>query len=303
MVDPDSRWIGWRLTLDLRYEDLVADTEGQARRILDYVGLPWDAHCLQFHENPRLVRTASVAQVRQPIYRSSVARWRPFGRHLTPLLRIVQDYRDMTEEDAALLAAADQPSDTDTGGEVLHPPSDPVLQEAEAIHGQGIELYKADRFAEAEAAYARALMLHPDFPACLNSQGFLLQDLGRIDAALASFERAVDLAPDMAMARLNLAMAQLKLGDWANGWKNYEARWTGSAEAVNGSFARPPCPLPHWQGEAGTEADRILVLTEQGFGDTFQFVRYLPLLAQRFAKVGFACSVPTQRLLEWSFGE
>nr|WP_225561710.1 tetratricopeptide repeat-containing sulfotransferase family protein [Rhodanobacter sp. DHB23] len=79
--------------LDLRYEDMVADTEGQARRLLDYLGLPWDARCLDFHRNGRIVRTASIAQVRKPIYRSSVARWKHFEAHLAPLLEIVRDYR------------------------------------------------------------------------------------------------------------------------------------------------------------------------------------------------------------------
>ena len=79
--------------LDLRYEDMVADTEGQARRLLDHLGLPWDERCLDFHQNKRVVRTASIAQVRKPIYRSSVARWKHFEAQLTPLLDIVRDYR------------------------------------------------------------------------------------------------------------------------------------------------------------------------------------------------------------------
>lgn len=79
--------------LELRYEDMVADTESQARRLLDYLGLPWDARCLDFHENKRVVKTASAAQVRRPVYRSSVARWKHFETHLQPLLDIVGDYR------------------------------------------------------------------------------------------------------------------------------------------------------------------------------------------------------------------
>lgn len=79
--------------LDLRYEDLVADTEGQARRILSFLKLPWDDNCLAFHQNKRHVKTASVAQVRKPIYKTSVARWQRFREHLSPLLEIVQDYR------------------------------------------------------------------------------------------------------------------------------------------------------------------------------------------------------------------
>jgi tetratricopeptide (TPR) repeat protein len=72
--------------LDVRYEDVIADVEIQARRIIDYCGLEWDDACLAFYETARPVRTASVAQVRQPIYKSSVERWRPYERHLGPLL-------------------------------------------------------------------------------------------------------------------------------------------------------------------------------------------------------------------------
>lgn len=78
--------------LELRYENMVNDTEGEARRLLSYVGLPWDPRCLNFHENSRVVRTASAAQVRRPIYKSSVARWEHFKTHLGPLLDIVRDY-------------------------------------------------------------------------------------------------------------------------------------------------------------------------------------------------------------------
>lgn len=79
--------------LDVRYENMVEDVEGQSRRMLEYVGLPWNDACLAFHQNKRLVQTASVAQVRKPIYKTSVARWERFGANLDPLLEIVRDYR------------------------------------------------------------------------------------------------------------------------------------------------------------------------------------------------------------------
>lgn len=72
--------------LDVQYEDIVADQEGQARRMLDFCGLEWDEACLDFHKHKRSIRTASVTQVRQPIYSSSVERWRPYEKHLGPLL-------------------------------------------------------------------------------------------------------------------------------------------------------------------------------------------------------------------------
>jgi tetratricopeptide (TPR) repeat protein len=79
--------------LDLRYEELVADTEGQARRLLEYLELPWDSRCLDYHQNKRLVKTASVAQVRKPIYHTSLARWKRYEHHLDPLFDLVKDYR------------------------------------------------------------------------------------------------------------------------------------------------------------------------------------------------------------------
>ena len=79
--------------LDVSYESMVGDFENQARRLVDYLGLPWDDRCLGFHQNQRIVRTASVAQVRRPIYKTSVARWKPYERHLGPLFEVVKDYR------------------------------------------------------------------------------------------------------------------------------------------------------------------------------------------------------------------
>lgn len=80
----------WRAVLPLpmievRYEEVVGDFETQARRIVDFAGLPWDARCLEFHKTERPVVTASAWQVRQPLYASSVARWRPYASWLGPL--------------------------------------------------------------------------------------------------------------------------------------------------------------------------------------------------------------------------
>lgn len=77
--------------LDVVYEEVVADTEGQARRILDFCGLEWDPKVLSFHKNERPIKTASASQVRKPIYSSSVARWRNYESHLGPLLKELGD--------------------------------------------------------------------------------------------------------------------------------------------------------------------------------------------------------------------
>ena len=78
-IAPDS-------IIDVQYEELIANQETETRRLLDFCGLEWDSNCLDFHKTDRTVRTWSYRQVRQPIYKTSVARWRKFESHLTPLL-------------------------------------------------------------------------------------------------------------------------------------------------------------------------------------------------------------------------
>lgn len=71
--------------LDVRYEDVVADTEGKAREVIDFLGLDWDPACLSFQDNQNRAQTISTWQVRQPIYQSSVKRWARYEKHLDPL--------------------------------------------------------------------------------------------------------------------------------------------------------------------------------------------------------------------------
>jgi hypothetical protein len=81
----------WRAVLpvtihNIDYEETVADLEGVARRLLAASGLEWDAACLEFHRTQRTVRTASLAQVRRPVYTTSVARWKHYEETLAGLL-------------------------------------------------------------------------------------------------------------------------------------------------------------------------------------------------------------------------
>jgi tetratricopeptide (TPR) repeat protein len=78
--------------LDLRYEDIVEDPEGQTRRVLEFLALPWNENCLNFHENRKVVKTASVQQVRQPIYKSAMNNWKKYEKHLRPLVEGLGPY-------------------------------------------------------------------------------------------------------------------------------------------------------------------------------------------------------------------
>ena len=79
---------------DLPYEQMVHHHETLTKQLLDYIGLAWDPNCLNFYNHSRIVKTASLAQVRKPIYKTSVKRWQHFAEGLQPLLNIVNPYRN-----------------------------------------------------------------------------------------------------------------------------------------------------------------------------------------------------------------
>jgi hypothetical protein len=75
--------------LEVRYEELVADPEGQSRRLIDFLDLPWDLACLEFQRAPAAILTSSDWQVRQPIYHRSIGRWKHYQKHLGSLLAVL----------------------------------------------------------------------------------------------------------------------------------------------------------------------------------------------------------------------
>ena len=88
----------WRAVLPLKmleidYEDLVDDPETQTRRLVEFCGLDWDDACLAPDKNRRSVRTASMWQVRQPVFRSSVEKWRAYESHLGALIEALGQTR------------------------------------------------------------------------------------------------------------------------------------------------------------------------------------------------------------------
>ena len=80
---------------ECRYETLIADQEAESRRLIEYLGLPWDDACLRFYEHDRSVNTPSRWQVRQPIYTSSVKRWKNYEGRIQPLIEALGDLADV----------------------------------------------------------------------------------------------------------------------------------------------------------------------------------------------------------------
>jgi hypothetical protein len=77
--------------LRVNNEDVIEDLEGQVKRILKFIDIPFEENCITFHETERLVRTASSEQVRQPINKKGIGRWKPYAKHLKPLLETIDN--------------------------------------------------------------------------------------------------------------------------------------------------------------------------------------------------------------------
>src|SRR3546814_4812349 len=98
----------------IRYEDNVADVEGQAKKLIAYLGLEWHEGCLDFYNTDRPVRTASASQVRKPIYTTSTAgRWKKYEKYLHPLLAEIGDIIEEYEAENAHLKHTSYPSSPD----------------------------------------------------------------------------------------------------------------------------------------------------------------------------------------------
>jgi hypothetical protein len=154
----------------------------------------------------------------------------------------------------------------------------------------GTALHRQQRYGEAVAAYVEALRRNPnDANACTNL-GVALAEQGRSRLALEVHEAALALAPGDAAVRCNRALALLAAGDLARGFAENEWRWQVPGMLAHGVAG--PC----WQGE-DPAGRTILVHDEGGYGDTLQFVRYVPLLAARGARVVLRVQPPLVRLL------
>lgn len=163
----------------------------------------------------------------------------------------------------------------------------------EAHNNLGKALLEQRRFQDAAAAFDEASRLVPGSPVPPASLASALLGMGRLDQAEQACQEALQRDSACAEAHWNLALILLKQGRYAEGWHEYEWRWrTPSFPSSRRSF---PCPA--WDGRQPLQGKRILIHTEQGYGDTIQAARYLPLLEQQGAHLIVACQPPLVRLL------
>lgn len=164
---------------------------------------------------------------------------------------------------------------------------------AEAANNRGVSLLALGRAAEALPSIDQALALKPVYPFASYNRGNALRDLGFYPEALASYAHAQQLSPEYGRAYWNEALCRLMIGDFEEGWRKHEWRW--KTDTFTSPYRNFPQPL--WLGDAPLQGKTILLHAEQGYGDTLQFCRYIPLVAALGATVVLEVQAPLVTLL------
>ncbi|MGV3552610.1 tetratricopeptide repeat protein [Rhizobium sp.] len=163
---------------------------------------------------------------------------------------------------------------------------------AEVIYNAAVLDQARSRYAEALSGYDRILATQPGHQGAFVNRGVVLRNLGRVGEALAQFQKGLASALGWQVLRYNRAVTELLIGQWTKAWPDFELR----AELA-GSLDQSPRPeSPRWTGE-DIAGQTLLVIHEQGLGDTLQFLRFLPWAATRAGRLVFACQQRLHPLL------
>jgi Flp pilus assembly protein TadD len=166
-------------------------------------------------------------------------------------------------------------------------------RDAGARKSLGTALRRAGKPTEAVTAYRMATEINPRDPDAYNNLGAALQESGKVTEAEQVLRTALSINPNHLDAHWNRGLALLSLGRWQEGWVEYE--WRRHLREDLGQ--KRGFPQPAWQGSP-LSGMHLLVLCEQGLGDTIQFIRYVPMLVERGAKVTVECQAKLRPLLQ-----
>ena len=162
---------------------------------------------------------------------------------------------------------------------------------AMAYNNLGSALQELGKPEDAVENYDRAIELDPGYAMAYNNLGSALQELGKLEEAVESYEHAIELLPDEATAHKNMSTVLLLTENFKEGWLEYEWRLRTKDHGLR-TFQQP-----RWEG-ARLDGKSIFVHAEQGFGDTIQFIRYLPMVQALGGHVIFECGRNLYRLLK-----
>ncbi len=165
-------------------------------------------------------------------------------------------------------------------------------QDADAWSNFGVALAEQGKVDEAIAAYRKAIELRPNFAGAWTNLGVSLGDAGQFHESLQACHKAANIDPSDPTVHFNLGVILLTVGDFKRGWEEYEWRWK-----CQGLYLPRPFTQPKWDGRP-LDGQTIFLHADQGFGDTIQFIRYAPLVAQRGGRVILGCDPPLRRLMQ-----
>ncbi|NTW52424.1 MAG: tetratricopeptide repeat protein [Chlorobiaceae bacterium] len=164
----------------------------------------------------------------------------------------------------------------------------------EAYVHRGNALLELKRFEEALASYDKVIAIKPDHYEAYSNRGVVLHELKRLEEAIRSYDSAITIKPDFHEATLHKSLALLTCGKFRTGWQLYESRWNVDRfTSPKRNFSRPL-----WLGKESLSGKTILLHSEQGLGDTIQFCRYIPLVADLGAQVVVEAEESLSGLLE-----
>lgn len=203
--------------LEINYEDVVDDMEGSARRMLDYIGVGWEPGVLNYNELERPVKTASVWQVRQPVYKTSKARWKRYERYLAPLIQ-------------------------GTNAPIRSEPIEMITLPEAGFLTHGVELYEKEDLDGAELSFKKMLHHNPEHAACRFMVGLIYVRKGHLEEGIELMEQGLKAAPWHKNWRQDLAQAYKIAGQ------------QDKLEALNRSF-KLQGDEDDWNGEGLLVAD------------------------------------------------
>ena len=203
--------------LEVSYEDVVEDTEAMARKMLDYIGVDWEPQVLAFNELERPVKTASVWQVRQPIYKTSTAKWLRYQDHLAPLI-------------------------LGTNGKIGWDPVEMVRLPEPGLLGDGVALYKADKLDLAEYAFKKLMHHLPEHAAAGFMLGLIYARKGHLKDAIELMEQGYARCPWNPNWRKDLIQAYEMTGETAKAEALKESARPGATGVAIGDDADAAWP-------------------------------------------------------------
>ncbi len=168
---------------------------------------------------------------------------------------------------------------------------------AEAYTNLANVLVDLNNLKGAELSTRKAIEIKPDFALAHSNLGIILQNLGKLKGAELSTRKAIELKPDSAEAVFTLSSLQMLQDDYISGLKNYESRFEIKRSKAE-LHAQPK--IPRWLGELSKKGERLLIISEQGLGDTIHFMRYVPCLREKGYEVKFCAQTKLHSLIKAS---